>query len=86
MIWPRQELVNRIAILVLLTTCVIETGQLWNPEPLASFRATRLGAGLLGTSFHWDDFPPYFIGAAVGWALLRWLCRGQANSDHIRQD
>jgi len=85
-IWPRAELVNRIAILVLGATCLIEIGQLWNPEPLASFRATRLGAGLLGTSFHWDDFPPYFLGAAVGWGLLRWLCRGQANADHATQD
>lgn len=85
-IWPRQESVNRIAILVLLATCVIEIGQLWNPEPLASFRATRLGAGLLGTSFHWDDFPPYFLGAAVGWGLLRWIGRGQNSAEHCGQD
>lgn len=76
-IWPRRKSVNRIGLLVLLGTCLIEFAQLWNPEPLASFRATRIGAGLLGTSFHWDDFPPYFLGAAVGWGLLRLICAGQ---------
>jgi hypothetical protein len=35
-------------------------------------RSTFIGRCVLGTTFGWDDFPPYFIGAAVGWAML-WL-------------
>ena len=80
-IWPRRRLVNRITVLVLAGTCLIEFAQLWNPEPLASLRATRVGAGLLGTSFHWDDFPPYFLGAAVGWGLLRLITFGCGDPD-----
>lgn len=80
-IWPRRRLVNRITMLALAGTCLIEFAQLWNPEPLASLRATRVGAGLLGTSFHWDDFPPYFLGAAVGWGLLRLITAGCGDPD-----
>lgn len=79
MFWPSKRLVLRICILVVLVVCGLEFFQLYNPEPLASFRRTRFGAALLGSSFVWNDIPPYFIGGLIGWAVLRGLavcCNG----------
>ena len=61
-----------ICIGVVAFTCLLEIGQLWNPEPIATFRRTKFGAALLGSTFVWQDFPPYFIGGAVGYVIL-WL-------------
>ena len=72
-IYPEPKFRWRICIGALLATCLIEFGQLWNPEILANFRSTGLGAALIGNSFGWDDFPPYFIGGVIGWAIL-WVC------------
>src|SRR4051812_42144069 len=62
-----------IAIGVLIVTCFLEFLQLWHPAWLEALRRTIAGRLLLGTTFEWTDFPPYFIGAALGWALLRVL-------------
>lgn len=70
-LWPRRSNVNRIVLWVLFVTCLLELGQLWNPAPLSAIRSTRIGAALIGSSFHWNDFPPYFIGALVSWLMLR---------------
>lgn len=79
MLWfaiqPRPALINRICAVVVALTCVVEVAQLWNPQPLATFRKTTIGAGLLGSSFGWDDFPAYFIGGIIGWLVLRTLNR-----------
>lgn len=62
-----------IAISVLAVTCCLEFLQLWHPAWLEACRRTIPGRLLLGTTFEWTDFPPYFIGAAIGWALSRAL-------------
>ena len=66
---------SRIALIVLLVTCVLEFLQLWHPVWLERIRSTFIGRCLLGTTFGWSDFPPYFLGAVIGWALLRILER-----------
>jgi len=65
----------RLALIVLLVTCVLEFLQLWHPGWLERIRATFIGRCLLGTTFGWSDFPPYFVGAFIGWALLRVMNR-----------
>lgn len=62
-----------IATTVLLLTCCLEFLQLWHPVWLEASRRTVPGRLLLGTTFDWTDFPPYFIGAALGWVSLRVL-------------
>jgi hypothetical protein len=61
----------RIALLVLGVTCVLEFLQLWHPLWLEKIRRTFPGRALLGTTFDWTDFPPYFVGAWIGWMLVR---------------
>ena len=68
--WPSKRLALRICILAVLVICGLEFFQLYNPEPLATFRRTRFGAALLGNTFVWADIPPYFIGGVIGWVLL----------------
>jgi hypothetical protein len=62
-----------IAISVLAVTCCLEFLQLWHPLWLEACRRTIPGRLLLGTTFEWTDFPPYFIGAVLGWAVSRAL-------------
>ena len=71
--WPSKRLALRISVLVVLAVCGLEFLQLYNPEPLATFRRTRFGAALLGNVFVWSDIPPYFIGGLIGWLVLRGL-------------
>jgi hypothetical protein len=61
----------RIALFVLGATCVLEFLQLWHPLWLEKIRRTLAGRALLGTTFSWTDFPPYFAGALIGWILVR---------------
>lgn len=61
----------RIAFVVVVATCVLEFLQLWHPRWLEVLRATWPGRVLLGTTFGWNDFPPYFAGGFAGWLLLR---------------
>jgi hypothetical protein len=72
LIRPRREFAARIAIGVLITTCLLEVLQLWHPPPLETIRHTFLGRTLLGTTFSWCDFPHYLLGAALGWV---WMVR-----------
>lgn len=62
-----------VALAVVFVTCCLETLQLWHPAWLEAIRATLPGRLLLGTTFEWMDFPPYFLGAAFGWALLKFF-------------
>ena len=71
--WPSRRLALRISVIVVLAICGLEFFQLYNPEPLATFRRTRFGAALLGNVFVWSDIPPYFIGGLVGWVVLKSL-------------
>lgn len=68
--WPSKRLALRICVLAVLVVCGLEFFQLYNPEPLATFRRTRFGAALLGSTFVWADIPPYFIGGVIGWLIL----------------
>ena len=43
LISPRRELATRIAVGVLLVTCVLEFLQLWHPPWLQAIRSTSLG-------------------------------------------
>jgi|SRR5579883_895343 hypothetical protein len=61
----------RIALIVLGTTCALEFLQLWHPVWFEKTRRTFPGRALLGTTFDWTDFPPYFAGALIGWMLVR---------------
>jgi hypothetical protein len=70
---PRGKAATPIAVGVCAGTCLIEFVQLWQPPWLQNIRSCLLGAALLGTSFSWWDFPAYFVGAFLGWLLLRWI-------------
>ncbi|MEM9119605.1 MAG: DUF2809 domain-containing protein [Cyanobacteria bacterium P01_F01_bin.56] len=70
--WPRLR-PGAIALMVLLTTCVLEFLQLWQPDWLQAIRATLPGRLVLGNTFTWGDFPYYAIGCCLGWLWLRWL-------------
>ncbi len=72
-VWPSKRLALRICVWAVILICGLEFFQLYNPEPLSTFRRTRLGAALLGSSFVWHDIPPYFIGGLIGWILLKVL-------------
>ena len=60
----------KISVAVLSITCFLEFLQLWHPAWLETLRATFPGRVLLGTTFGWDDFPPYLAGAILGWLVL----------------
>lgn len=64
-----------VAVWVCLASCAIEFLQLWQPPFLQAIRATLPGRLILGNTFGWSDFPPYFIGSFVGWAGMRSLIR-----------
>jgi hypothetical protein len=59
-----------IGVWVFAATSLLEFLQLWHPPFLESLRSTFLGRSVLGHSFNVYDFPYYFIGCFIGWALL----------------
>lgn len=67
--------VMRVAIAVFLASCAIEFLQLWKPPFLQAIRATLPGRLVLGNTFTWLDFPPYFVGSVLGWAWVKALQR-----------
>ena len=67
---PFRRCVLAICWIAVLMTCALEVLQLWHPVWLDNIRATRFGAALLGSGFVWSDFPPYFIGGALGYLIL----------------
>ncbi|PSB24873.1 DUF2809 domain-containing protein [Stenomitos frigidus] len=69
-LFPRVAL-RPIAIGVCLSTCGLECLQLWHPPFLEAARATLPGRLVLGTTFNWLDFPPYFVGSWLGWLWAR---------------
>jgi Protein of unknown function (DUF2809) len=73
-IFPRANI--RITVIsVCLATCSIEFLQLYQPPWLQAIRATLPGRLVLGTTFSWQDFPPYFVGCALGLLLVGYLDR-----------
>ena len=67
----------RIALAVLIATCILEFLQLWHPPLLEWLRSFFIGRTILGSYFDWSDFPYYFIGSALGWLWLRVIGRRQ---------
>lgn len=62
-----------VALAVLCITCCLEFLQQWHPAWLEAIRRTWPGRLILGTTFEWSDFPPYFVGAFLGFLLMRLL-------------
>jgi hypothetical protein len=62
-----------VALTVFLITCCLEFLQLWHPTWLEAIRRTWPGRLVLGTTFQWSDFPPYMVGALIGFAAMRIL-------------
>ncbi len=71
---PRQPLV-RLAALAAIIAAGVELSQLVHIEPLDAFRATRIGALLLGRVFSWWDILAYWVGIAAVWAFWARLHR-----------
>ena len=70
----------KIAILVLMITCLLETLQLWHPPFLEIIRSYFIGRTVLGTSFTWSDFVYYIIGCGIGWFWLKQINRRNSKS------
>ena len=70
--FPKASMM-RVAIAVCFASCAIEFLQLWKPPFLQAFRATLPGRLVLGNTFSWSDFPPYFVGSFLGWAWVKAL-------------
>ena len=60
----------KIAVIVLLTTCLLEFLQLWHPPFLQTIRSTFLGVSLIGNSFSWSDQLHYVIGFILSGILI----------------
>jgi Protein of unknown function (DUF2809) len=71
---PRST-ARRIALTVLIATCVLEFLQAWHPPLLQLARSNFLGRTVLGSFFDWSDFPYYFLGSTLGWLWLRTIGR-----------
>lgn len=66
-----------VTLVVLFITCCLEFLQQWHPGWLEAIRRTWLGRLILGTTFDWSDFPPYFVGALIGFFIMRLFAPGQ---------
>jgi hypothetical protein len=62
---------KRVCAGALFATILVECAQLWHPAWLDSIRATWPGGLLLGSAFHWADFPYYFLGYFIGLGWTR---------------
>jgi hypothetical protein len=71
-LFPKWSL-GKITLGVCLGTCAIEFLQLWQHPWYLAAKATFVGRLVLGNSFTWADFPPYFVGSSVGWLLVKIL-------------
>ncbi len=71
--WPRKEDAVKIAVIVFIFTCVLESLQLWEAAFLENIRSTLIGAALIGTCFVWWQFPYYVAGSVIGFVWLRLL-------------
>ena len=65
----------KIALAVLIFTCILEFLPLWHPRFLEYLRSFFIGQTILGTTFAWSDFLYYFLGSGIGWFWLRQLQR-----------
>lgn len=72
LIWPCAK-VWKIALGVLVVTCLLEFLQLWHPPFLEMIRGFFIGRALIGTYFTWSDFPYYVLGCGLGWLWMKRL-------------
>lgn len=79
LVWPKRQNAIKIAIGVLIVTCLLETLQLWHAPFLETIRSTYWGRVFIGTTFVWLDFPHYFAGSFLGWLFMRRF--GESSSD-----
>lgn len=71
---PEQKSVTRYTS-ALCICYAVEFSQLWHTPGVDQFRATRLGALMLGSGFDWRDLVAYACGVlAFAWADT-WLSR-----------
>lgn len=75
-VWVGLDAV-RAAAVAFAATCLVEFLQL--VPALDAIRRNRIGRLVLGSTFNWSDFPPYFVGAVLGYWLLRVLSRQPAS-------
>lgn len=68
--WPKRKNILPISVGVFLGTCILEFLQLWQTGFLERFRATLIGAALIGTDFVWLQFPFYVLGIVLSVLLL----------------
>lgn len=59
------------AALTLAISFLVEIAQLYHAPWIDAIRATRLGAAILGSVFHWPDFPAYTAGVILALLLDR---------------
>jgi hypothetical protein len=69
-VWPGVSSAT-VAGAVVFVTCCVEVLQLWHPPFLEWVRSSWSGQLLLGNSFSWWDFPPYFVGGLIGYIVAR---------------
>jgi hypothetical protein len=81
-LWPSKANIVRIPVIVFILTCILEFLQLWKPEFLEKFRATLVGAALIGTDFVWLQFPFYVLGSAFSVFLLAILAGQGTKTPH----
>jgi len=74
---------SRLAVTVFLATCGVEFSQAVHVEWLERLRATLVGRLILGTTFRWGDFPPYGMGAMLGWLLVRVREKGRVTQNGV---
>ncbi len=65
----------RVTAVVLVLTCCLEFLQLWHPFWLEAARRTLPGRLILGTTFDWQDFRSYFVGALLSLLVLQAFTR-----------
>ena len=71
----------QIAGIVLAGTCFLEFLQLWRLPFLELLRRNFIGVTILGNAFTWSDFPYYFIGSSLGFAVLNKLKTDQISEE-----
>lgn len=66
----KEEVLNKIPVLIFIITSFLEFLQLWHPTFLEIIRSNFLGRTLIGTTFSWLDFPHYILGCIIGWIWI----------------
>lgn len=73
-LFPKSK-IGFLAMVVLLSTCLLEFLQLWHPSFLEYLRRNFIGRTILGNTFNLMDFPYYFAGSFLGYFVLRFISR-----------